>query len=256
MLGQTDTDKNLPPGGYQNVREGWALYDTILIGKGQADRGPGWFNTYTDFGSRQRHSFFNVRNQGEVGLAYNNLETKDQMPYVFHLYSIGISYSAAIGIPYPLQGTVTEAQYNGVSDALFIKELPAHVGLRLRVRQDEKLLHTCYLAPEGAGVYGNLVVNQPGGANTQSYTSATQGEPLLGNRWRFPTPIAIPRGATYNVEIELSEYGQEMLEAICGPGSYVFECEEGEPVILGACSVVRCSLMGKREVQQRGELHY
>jgi hypothetical protein len=177
------------------------------------------------------------------------------MPYVFKIYSLGISFSAPLGIPYPLPEVPTGDEYNAVCDALFLKEMPLHTGLTLKVREDQKLLHTAQLAPEGAGIYGNIVAAQTGGANVNSFPNGTNGEPLLGNRWRFPTPIAVPRGANYSVEIEFSEYGIEMLKALCGPGTYTFDCGGG-PVELAAIAAIRVSLFGKRQVQQRGELHY
>lgn len=134
------------------------------------------------------------------------------------------------------------------------------MGLRLRVRQDEKLLHTCYLAPEGVGPYG--IVGGIGGfqdgmaANPASLTSLTQGQPFLDNRWKFPSPIGIPRGATFSVEIELSEYGRDLLSILCGPEEYNFNCGGQDSKQIGACSTIRCSLIGKRGVQQRNELHY
>jgi len=241
------------PGGYQNVKEAWALYDTVLIGRIKS-KVPGWVDSYATLGQNNRIPFFNVRNSGECSIAYNNLETKDQMPYVFLLYSLGASFIAPPGIP--ALASISGVDYNAMSDVLFTQTIPEHVGFRLKIRQDEKLIHNIRLAPEGVGVYGNLFANDPAGANTQSVTSGTNGQPYLDNRWKFPNPIAIPRGCTYSVEMELSNYCADLLKAMCGPSQYQFQCETDTPTDVPSVAMIRVSMIGKRQVQQRGELHY
>lgn len=245
---------------YQNVREAWPLYDTILISPWTSDKKvSGWFTDYQAFSAKQTHPFFNVRNMGETGLAYCNMETKDQMPFAYHIYSLGVSFQAAIGRPANINEEEEPPQWNFMSDAIFIKDMPQHIGLRLRVSQDQKILTTCYLAPEGTGPYGLVAAASFSGSagNPVSLTSATQGIPELGNRWKFPSPIAVPRGATFSAELELSEYGRELMGHLCGPEPYNFACyPDGDPTEIDTVSSIRVSLIGKREVQQRGELHY
>lgn len=243
---------------FENAVEGWALYDTILVCKGLGNKAPGWFNSYAEVSQRNKLPFFNVRNQGETSLAYNNLETKDQMPYAFSLMSIGVSFEAPAQSEH-VTASDPEAPAgprlgNASEDILFVKEIPRHVGLRLRVRQDDKLLHTVQLAPEGAGIYG--VLQGAGGSGT--ITGATNGMPQLGNRWTFPTPIGIPRGATYSVELELSEYARTVLGAMCGPTKWTWDCDGAgtDLVEVPACASIRVSMVGVREVQQRNALHF
>jgi hypothetical protein len=245
---------------FLNVKEAWPLYDTILIsGWTKGKSVSGWYQNYQQFASKQVHPFFNVRNTGETALAYTNMETKDQMPFAYHIYSLGIDFSAATGNPAPYQEGQVNPVANGNSDAIFIKDIPQHCGLRLKVREDQKLLTTCYMAPSGIGPYGlSLGMSDASAASAlpTSITNATQGVPFIDNRWRFPKPIAVPRGATFHVELELSEYARDMMLSLCGPSQYTFNCNGDEDVSMFAASTIRVSLIGKREVQQRGQLHF
>lgn len=245
-----------------NVMQAWPLYDTILISqwvKGQQVQG--WYTSYQTFAAKQNHGFFNTRNQGETHLAYCNLETSESMPFAYHLCSLGVDFQAAIGRPAdPASGDPPPADYNGESDAIFVKDIPRHVGLRLVVRQNDILLNTAFLTPSGAGPFGivNGISNLAGtAANPISFTTATQGQPFLTNRWDFPYPIEIPRGATYSVQLELSEYARDLLGALCGPDNYLFQCANAqEPTYIGSVSSIQVSMIGVREIQQVGQLHY
>lgn len=230
-------------GNFENAVEAYCLYDSIVIGKG-AQAAPGWRQSYAAFGALATHPLFNVRNMGETHIAYCNLETKDSMPFVFHLRSIGLSFAAP---PHCDKGEAP-SKLQAIEDLLFAQVLPRHCGLKLTVRQDDKLLHTCEAAPEGLGPYGTGLVAV---ADSQS-TALTQGVPDIGNRWTFPELISIPRGATYRVNLELSPYAQLLLQAMAGPTGWDID---GVADPLTAVATIRCSLFGVREVQQRNALH-
>lgn len=237
---------------FKNITEAWPIYDTIMIGNGSSTK-PGWYENYRTFGADQVHPFFNVRNRGEVSLAYTNLETKDQMPYVYHLYSIGLNFIASPGKPEPQENELVPDD-NHLIDVLWVQTLMDHCSVRLRVRQDEKLINNVVLTPEGTGHFGY----QSGYNPTSVYgcsVASSPGQPHIANRFTFPEPIEIPRGSTFNVELHLSRWAQTLLQNIPGPGTYAFFhgiTEHTAP----KKSLIRCSLMGKRAVQQRGELHY
>jgi len=240
---------------YDNAVEAYAIYDVAQIGEDV--EGVAGYSSYSALAGPAKIPFFNVRNQGEVGLAYNNLDTKDSMPFVFHCYTLGVAFAAPTQVVESV-GPDGSGQNNATANAQFVQAIPYHCGLRLKIRQDEKLLHTVHFAPEGAGPYGmafGLDISQgPAGLdNVLGLTSQTQGEPLLTNRWPFPKGISIPRGATYTVELEFSEHAKRMLNAMPGPGNYRFRTEQGETLV-PAHSLIRVSMFGAREVQQRNEL--
>lgn len=246
-------DKN-----FNNAVESYAIYDSVQIRGSLGSDAVAGYSSYAALAARSKIPFFNVRNQGEVGLAYNNLDTKDQMAFAFHCYSIGLSFSAPVQCVTP--AGALGGSHNPTASAQFVQAMPYHTGLRFKVQQDEKLLHTAHFAPEGAGPYGvalgtDFTGGVVGTAGTASITSQTSGQPLLTNRWPFPKPISIPRGATYSVELEFSEFGKELLGALPGPANMIFG-SEGDLKTVQGCALIRCSLFGAREVQQRNELHY
>jgi hypothetical protein len=246
---------------YTNVGESWAIYDTVQI-RSDIPKGSNLgYNSYAALGSPNAIPFFNVRNSGEVGEAMCNLETKDQMPFAYWANSIGVRFSAPLGINEPPH--VEEGAISGVSNmsahAIFVQEVPLFAVLKLKVQQDEKLIHTCYLAPEGSGPFGIAGIVGAGvqGGNTSigavGVTSLTQGYPSLPNRWPFPVPIGIPRGATMSAQIVFTDYCKELLKAMPGPSEYGFYNSVASKI--AACSTIRVSLFGNREVQQRGQIH-
>ena len=80
---------------FMNVAENWVLYDTVLIGSyvSSMDYNTGYFATYAAMGGVTTIPFFNVRNRSH-GLPYNNQDQQSQLPYVFKIYSVGISWWA------------------------------------------------------------------------------------------------------------------------------------------------------------------
>lgn len=234
---------------YKNAMEFFAIYDTIQIGG--AARGPSSYANYADFAAIQQHHFFNVRNYGEVGLAFTNRETKDQMPFAYQIQSIGISFHAMLGRTERSTGPTDAAI---LEEMLFIKELPRHCGARLKIREDYKLLQTVELMPEGAGPFG-ISFNPT--AYQGAMTSATQGRSQLRNRFLYDegTMINVPRGATFLLELELSDYVRNLIAAFSGPPSYEFLLDQGL-VTVPKLSTIRASIAGRRFVQQRNELHF
>lgn len=255
-----------------NVAEACAVYDTVQIRRDIPRDSNIGFPSYAALGAKGKIPFFNVRNSGEVGHAMTNLETKDQWPYAMDVYSLGVRFSAPHGVlerfALPSQGAPEGlGSSNPMVHALFVQEIPLFAGLRWKVMQDEKLLHTAYLAPEGSGPFG--IVGPPavgfgfgeGGGGVQGLmTAQTQGQPQLSNRWKFPIPIGVPRGATCALEIEFTDYARTLLANMVGPGLYQMNADplsQTPPpnVDVPACATIRVSLIGKRYVQQRGMIH-
>ena len=236
---------------YNNAMEFFSIYDTIQIGK--LASGPSSYASYADFAAHQQHHFFNVRNYGEVGLAFTNRETKDQMSFVFQIQSIGLSFHGMLGRS-NVSG-IPDDDAGALAEMLFLKELPRHCGARLKVREDFKLLNTVELMPEGVGPFG-LSFSQFGTQNAM--TTATGGRAQLRNRFRYAkdTMINVPRGATFLLELELSDYARELFAQIPGPVNYAFAAEAGNNVKFGKLSTIRASIAGRRFVQQRNELHF
>lgn len=238
---------------YVNAKEKFELHDSILIGKDKwiVSR-PGWFQDFQGFAASQKHSLFKTRSLSDVGIAYNNMDTRDQMPFAFEVESIGISFAAPLGVVG--ENSDFSSNDNNLIGPIWVNDIPRLIGFRFKVRTDEKLLHNCELAPEGSGGVGFMAAGATIFPDLSAMTNVTQGEPDLENRWPFPEPIGIPRGASFSVELELSPYAVELLRSFPDYNNYTFGIEPGTEI--AAVASIRASLIGNRFVQQRNELHY
>lgn len=164
----------------KNVREQIILTDTVLIGKyvgKMTDRPQGWFTTFADAGAAGSFSFMNVRNRS-IGIAYNNQDARDQLPFGMRIMSIGVKFwapgtashftactnkgSTATGgdrTPYdetqsadPSFSLLTnrEELHNGVWEA----DLPNNCSLELRTNQDIRLRGPVAMFNPGFGAVG------------------------------------------------------------------------------------------------------
>ena len=176
----------------QNVEESAAVYDTLQIRSDAKD--VEGYTTFAALGAATEVPFFTVRNRSEVGEAYTNKDSKDSMPFAFKAYSFGIQFFAPNPIA-TIAATPTDEQIaNDSIGWLFGRVAVMHAGLILRIREDDKLIHTAELAPAGSGVFGALG-NTSGVGNVGS-----NGWPSMGNRWKFPISLGESgKGRNYSV---------------------------------------------------------
>jgi hypothetical protein len=233
-----------------NVVEAYALFDTVQIG-GKVEPEEG-YPTFAALSAEEEIPFFTKRTRSKVGLAYTNKDSTDALPFAFHIYSMGIGW---LGFPerakLPAEPTADQIS-EFEAGYLFEKIIPAHCGVTLKVREDERLAHTAEFVPPGAGVLG-----YNGGAyNDAPVHAMTQGWPDLANRWRFPEPVQVPRNTIVTVNLKFSKYAKSLLLAMQGPGGIDLSLGPNQPITIQRRALIRVSLIGKREVQQRGELHF
>ena len=246
-----------------NVLEQWPLYDTIMIGpRFDASKGyymkSGWYADFAQIGAVNELAFFNQRVVDDVGLPYNNQEARDSMPYGFTAYSYGVIFMAT-----PCQWTSSyltpvpppeSEQWNSIQ--YFLTELPKHAGIELKVGRDIKVEQNCLITPAGVGTSGNAA-RYSNGPFDVGYPQSNSGAIFLKNRWKFPTAIDIPATETLSAKIRFTEYGRFLLQEM-GNSPFYVEVGMGEQdAKLGfyAYAGIQISLLGRRQVQQRGELH-
>jgi hypothetical protein len=162
----------------QNVKEQIILTDTILVSKfvGQmTDRPQGWFGSFADAGAAGEFSFLNVRNRS-IGVAYNNQDARDQLPFGMRITSIGVKFfgpaaasqfTACLNkgsttldrVPVgddvyvdPLPGDLTNREE--LHTAVWEADLPNHVSLILRTNQDIRLRGPAAIFTPGFGAVG------------------------------------------------------------------------------------------------------
>lgn len=252
---------------FSNVREQWFLYDSVLISpwvSTLAHPVPGWYASFAGMGASDEVTFFNARNKS-VGLAYNNQESRDQIPYALVVDSISVGFFAP-ALSSQL-GTLTTGTFRGRVDTIssfWQNELPIHSSAIFRTNQDERLKTNCAMIPPGYGPEGFSMgqgdVAAVGGVNG-SVSTGGQGVADLAYRWQFPKGIGVPKRATLSVSVRFSEWARDVLNRIWGPGNNEFiDYVPGPPpstaqVYKPSAFMIQCLITGRREVQQRGAYH-
>lgn len=247
---------------YRNVPENWVLYDTCLIGgyANSMNYHDGYFPTFAIAGAQNGIPFFNVRNRNH-GLAYNNQDTRDQLPWGFKIFTIGVQFFAPQTVLYRNNAGVPEGA-QVIEQNLFETELPKHCSLTLQTNQDNRLKINSLMAPSGMGIVGGGVGQGDVESNlgTANYINPvmggfSQGMPELKNKWGFKNPLHVPRRATLSARIELNEYARALLGAMPGPYYQPFQDIAADGTLSfhwGMCGI-RVVLGGQRLVQQRGQ---
>ena len=249
---------------FTNVAENWVLYDTILIGTYASSLGynNGYFQNWAALAAASEVSFFNVRNRAH-GLPYNNQDTRDQLPFVLEIYSIGISFWAPSTTTYGTTVTTTPTGSSTISNMIFESEIPKHCSLVLKTNQDERLITNSCMAPPGYGpVVSGLAQGDTDTAAGFDYPSLhhgsqNQGEAHLTNKWGFPVPLKIPRTASLSVVLRLGAYAQYLLGTMVGPLLQPLRAVANDTsyyAASGQCGI-QVTIGGRRQVQQRGQYH-
>lgn len=224
---------------------------------------PGWYTTFQAFGQRQDHSLLKTRTEAIAGLAYNNQQIADRCPYGYNAFSIGIEFWAPPMFDMEAVDEVEPERYWNAA-AFWISDLASACGLEFRIGQDVILAEKCFGLPPGYGAFGDGLawgVNPTTTTNAnlfqgpQMYFWGTQGQPTISNRFMFESVVEIPRGATIEAKVLLSEYARELLAAMGGPHQlYIPTMPETVSDFFYSRYGITVSLYGIREVQQRGQL--
>lgn len=263
------------PENYLNVAESYALYDTIIICKelyGKEKTIPGWFYTFRDFAANDKHVFFKNRTIGNSHLAYCNMDSADNVDYVFNAISFGVRFFAPV-VHDSLKEVLTPfgpELINENNPCFWLFDLPKHCGIDFRVQQDVIVENNCMATPPGYGPRlgsgAQPIIYDPTDTNINTtpfkITIGTMGEPCIENRFPFAIPVRIPRNATIEANVILSPYIRSIMDNMSGPeywvgdGALVAETPANTdyfkvPVRYG----IQVSLYGYREVQQRGQYH-
>lgn len=237
---------------YQNAVEDWPLYDSVLIASNvdQLYKNSGFLTSYAALANFAEIPFFNTRNKS-VGVQYCNMDSANKMPFVYHLEEIGISFHSPLGSYQAGGGTPPRTE---LSDAFFSADLYSHCGFIFKVAQDEKLVADCGSMPDGEGIKG-WAGNQSESTSLQFVSNQTfsQGEAEVSLNWKFPKPISIPRDQTIEGKLVLSNDARTALTKMVGPGLLPL-ADTGIDTAPQA-ALIKVTMYGKREVQQRNALH-
>lgn len=246
-----------------NAIEAWALYDSVLVGDGMAAKsGAGWYDSFSDLANETEIGFFNQRNRATVGVPYTSLDTSEQIPFAFRATSVGLDVYVP---PFSDIDAVNDGSLGIPRYALFM-ELLRHASFRLVISQDEKLLTNALAVPGGAGVSGYMAdQNSPPFQASLTYSGIGNGDPCKSVRWAFPEPVSIPRNRNLAAWLQFSNHARAQLRAMGGPGRVRINPAELDPATglptylsttVPGVAIMRVSLNGFREVQQRNELRF
>lgn len=237
-----------------NVVENWPIYDTVQI-RSDAKEKEG-YASFVAMAAIDEIPFFDQR-KADIGIAYTNRDSNEALEYVYNLKKIGVMFRAPLlETPERAVEGVTYGADNPISASIWM-HLMDHCGLILKIREDNKLIATVPLAPEGGGFAG--MMQSPGGPPVVDLNNGWPDE--RNGFWFSGNGIVIPRGATFNVRLRFSTYAKRLLAALLGPGAYHLNLNPtADPppadIVVPACALMRVQLNGWRAVQQRGELHY
>lgn len=248
-------------GQFYNVKEDCTLTDTVVI-SGHVDQmasaPQGWFATFAQLGAASSIPFFNVRNQAQCGVAFNNQQTRDNAPYGMRIESIACRWiTPSYGYQFRnAEGTPPHLEWGPIFSSI----LPFHAGVTLRIQQDIKLeSQAAMLSGGGGAVMGGWGYGGVAPEEYAAYQAVNMGVEEDKNRFSFPEIIDIPNRAAIEATLVFSDWARNLLQHIMGPSAfYVFS---GQGAVDKAETPVYCLygiqliLKGKRLVPQRGALH-
>lgn len=259
------------PEQYNNVAESYPIYDTLIVCKnmyGKEASVNGWFTTFRAFNQNERHTFFKSRTVGNSHLAYTNLDSADNIDFVYKCFSIGVRFFAPMSADTYNEIIVSPVNMNENVPAWWLFDLPKHCGFDFIIQQDTIVENTAIATSPGYGprfgAGAQPVPDSVSAANQIAWkaTIGTQGEAVIDNRFHFPEPLAIPRNATIEANIYPSLYARYIMDDLWGPESWVILTENGDapPAQTDYISIpnrygIQVSLYGYREVQQRAQYH-
>jgi hypothetical protein len=259
---------------YMNVAESYPLYDTVIVceelyGKEKAING--WFTSFVDFAANEKHTFFKSRTIGNSHLAYCNMDSADNVDFVYKAISLGVRFFAPIMPDSDFSVIVSPSMYNENAHAFWMFDLAKHVGLDFRVQQDVIVENTALATPPGYGPRGGGGVVSYFDTTTApapmqdpwKVVTGSNGEPVIDNRFPFPKPIQIPRNTPIECNLYLSTYAKAVIGNWIGPRSWYLPAEASDTeggeatdfISLKTRWGIQVSLYGFREVQQRGQYH-
>lgn len=223
--------------------EWWERYDSIVIGPGARELSRGWFNDWQQLAAADRLTFFSGRDSS-VGSAYTNQST-ERTDWAQDLYHTHVELLAPVGAS-EIQTQSLDAQ---TTPLMFAHDLANQLVLTTKLAEsDEIAMAPASHYPAGYGAaYG-----QNSGAASPITIAGTNGEPFIGNGWKWPEPIMLAAKAKLTVVGAIDDPLKSALRTLPGPGFRRVPNGDGTFTEIPNYYVIRMTFAGPRYLQLRG----
>lgn len=223
--------------------EWWERYDSIVIGPGARELSRGWFNDWAQFAAADRLTLFSGRDSS-VGPAYTN-QPSERTDWAQDLYHTHVELLAPVGASE--QQTISiDAQ---TTPLMFLHDLGAQLVLTTKLAESDEIAQApASHYPAGYGVaYG-----QNAGAASPITIAGTNGEPFIGNGWKWPEPIMLAAKAKLTVLGSIDQPLKNALRTLPGPGFRRIANGDGTFTDIPNYYTIRMTFSGPRYLQLRG----
>lgn len=255
MYGQEDIEIHpdsrgvIPPLEAEQIRklraeEQWERFDSVVIGRDSANQSRGWFNSWNGFASAQQLRWFSGRDPG-VGSAFTN-QFSERSDWAQDFHQVCVEFIAPPGI----SDIETDQNDALITPLLFAQMLPQYLNLTLVLSDSDSIAQApASHYPSGFGISYPLVAS----AAATTVFAGNNGEPIVSNSWKFPSPVMLAAKSSIRIEGEISQPLRGALQAMAGPGDKLIPtANPQEPFSLANFFIIRATLRGPRYLQLRG----
>jgi hypothetical protein len=259
----------------KNVPEGAMIYDAICVDsnrQGKESQISTWFSTLSAFAEEESHILFKGRTVGNVGLQYTNLKIQDKNQNPFWAMSPGIIFKG------PGVRILAEDTSPGIDIGLLIRtnlflseywemHMPRECAVQVKVGDDIYLEGPAIDFPACYGPYyvggAALQMSAPPATEEGEHGFANfayvPGVPNLKDRRRFRIPFGIPKDETLEMKIIVSKDARQTLKSVLAGRYPKIPIPRENAAVnvhnkIPARFSIEGSILGVRELQQRGEL--
>lgn len=224
-------------------REQWSRFDSVIIGPGAARLSRGFFDNWVDFAAAEQLQWFSGRDTG-AGNAYTNQLT-ERTDWAQDLYQTRIEFITPVG----MADLETEANDGDVTPILFAHELPNALAMAVTLAESDNIAKApASHFPAGFGPAYPVV----SGAAAPTVIPGTNGEPSIGNSWKWPEPITLAAKAKLTVAGTIDQPYRQMFANLPGPGFRNIAIAGGGVFAMPNWYIIRVSFDGPRYLQLRG----
>jgi hypothetical protein len=224
-------------------REQWSRFDSIIIGPGAANLSRGFFNNWVDFANADGLQWFSGRDTGAGPTATN--QYTERADWAQDLYQTRIEFITPTG----MADLETEANDGDITPLLFAHELPNSLAMSIILAESDNIAKApASHFPAGLGPAYPVV----SGAAAPTVIGGTNGEPSIGNSWKWPEPITLAAQSKLTVQGSIDQPLRQLFANLPGPGFRRVPTAGGSFYDLPNWYQIRVSFDGPRYLQLRG----